>query len=70
MATILGVLLVTTAATGCLRTGRGSPSNPESTGTSRSGATGGSGNCPPGHTWSDGQCHSTGKGHDPNHKGK
>lgn len=21
--------------------------------------------CPPGHTWSDGQCHSKGKGHDP-----
>lgn len=22
--------------------------------------------CPPGHRWSDGTCHSTGKGHDPN----
>jgi hypothetical protein len=22
--------------------------------------------CPPGHRWSDGQCHSTGKGNDPN----
>jgi hypothetical protein len=21
--------------------------------------------CPPGHTWSDGRCHDTGKGHDP-----
>lgn len=21
--------------------------------------------CPPGHTWSDGQCHGKGKGHDP-----
>lgn len=21
--------------------------------------------CPPGHRWSDGRCHSTGKGHDP-----
>jgi hypothetical protein len=20
--------------------------------------------CPPGHTWSDGRCHDTGKGHD------
>ncbi len=23
------------------------------------------GKCPPGHQWSDGRCHSTGKGHDP-----
>ncbi|UQA59324.1 hypothetical protein [Polyangium aurulentum] len=22
-------------------------------------------NCPPGHRWSDGRCHDTGKGHDP-----
>ncbi len=21
--------------------------------------------CPPGHQWSDGRCHATGKGHDP-----
>ncbi len=27
--------------------------------------------CPPGHVWSDGQCHAQGKGHDPNkHQGK
>jgi hypothetical protein len=26
--------------------------------------------CPPGHEWSDGQCHSTGKGHDPARKAK
>jgi hypothetical protein len=26
-----------------------------------------SGRCPPGHVWSDGKCHSTGKGHDPKH---
>jgi len=26
--------------------------------------------CPPGHRWSDGRCHDTGKGHDPNkHRG-
>ena len=24
------------------------------------------GDCPPGHRWSDGNCHSSGKGHDPN----
>ena len=24
-----------------------------------------SSNCPPGHRWSDGKCHDTGKGHDP-----
>lgn len=23
--------------------------------------------CPPGHVWSDGQCHSRGKGHDKHH---
>ncbi len=26
--------------------------------------------CPPGHEWSDGQCHSKGKGHDPGKKGR
>jgi hypothetical protein len=26
--------------------------------------------CPPGHVWSDGQCHDKGKGHDPAHHGK
>jgi hypothetical protein len=25
---------------------------------------GGGKSCPPGHVWSDGQCHSKGKGHD------
>lgn len=25
---------------------------------------GSAGKCPPGHRWSDGRCHSTGKGHD------
>ena len=24
--------------------------------------------CPPGHRWSDGKCHDTGKGHDPDKK--
>jgi hypothetical protein len=24
--------------------------------------------CPPGHRWSDGKCHATGKGHDPEKK--
>jgi hypothetical protein len=27
-------------------------------------------NCPPGHQWSDGRCHATGKGHDPAKHGK
>jgi hypothetical protein len=26
--------------------------------------------CPPGHEWSDGECHSKGKGHDPAKKRK
>lgn len=26
--------------------------------------------CPPGHQWSDGKCHDTGKGHDPNKHAK
>jgi len=26
--------------------------------------------CPPGHRWSDGRCHSKGKGHDPGKHGK
>ena len=33
-------------------------------------STGSSGHCPPGHVWSDGKCHSTGKGNDPNHHKK
>jgi hypothetical protein len=33
-------------------------------------SSGSSGRCPPGHVWSDGKCHSTGKGNDPNHHKK
>jgi hypothetical protein len=33
-------------------------------------SSGSSGRCPPGHVWSDGKCHSTGKGNDPKHHKK
>jgi hypothetical protein len=69
--TFIGVLLVTMATTGCLVVPKGGSSSPsERTGRSSSASSKAGKDCPPGHTWSDGQCHDKGKGHDPNHKGK
>jgi hypothetical protein len=67
----IAVLLAATATTGCLVVPKGGSSpTSEKTGRSKAASTKAGKDCPPGHTWSDGQCHDKGKGHDPNHKGK
>ena len=79
----LGILLVTGATTGCVVRARGGAyteterrevhvvHHDEPARTREVHVVhhegGGGGNCPPGHRWSDGKCHSTGKGHDPHH---
>jgi hypothetical protein len=51
---LAGATALTLLATGCLYVPRARSSSALS-----------AQKCPPGHQWSDGQCHDKGKGHDP-----
>lgn len=59
------VLLFSLSLTGCVFVPHGHPFSSNS-----SALTGSPEDCPPGHRWSDGRCHSKGKGHDKDKHGK
>lgn len=57
MRLLAGVVALTILAPGCVLHERHHGRRSSSALSARS--------CPPGHMWSDGQCHGKGKGHDP-----